>query len=302
MRNMIAMIFLFFFFYQAAFADVPPPPGSPNQSPAFPSSISAPFYGNSKLSGSRAPTGNWTTSEFGWKEDPGSPMHKKFTNAAYEFDDTNAYDFNIAGDRDKWLPVLAVENGKVISLGTTYNSGGNYNGVLIDHGSWASGYMHMKNPSAPIGSTVRKGQIIGYISDKGVPGVNHLHFAAYAKVRKDIKDSKGKISYRWDLVAQRVQLNPVPLKLNPNPSSSSNPPAFPLTVVNVGQTAQLNAWTPWGVNLSSAAANANTFWKSKDSKLVSIDGNGKIKGIGKGQTNVMVSYAGSDYLFSIQVK
>lgn len=127
--------------------------------------------------------------------------------------DTYAWDINknLAGkpDADKGEPVYAIAPGKValhygqvadhrivdtdfIRLCTDpsqfYDSGGNlpsgdFGQVLIEHdnGKWYSGYVHLTDIKVKNGQTdISTGTLLGYISNKGVPGGNnHLHFAIY---------------------------------------------------------------------------------------------------------------------------
>src|SRR5690348_3521634 len=84
--------------------------------------------------------GGWSGGEM-WYDVPGSSMHKVFAT----FDDTNAYDLNLPGNRENMLPVYSAGYGKVISLGTTFpgtTDGGTYGAVLIDHeNGTCTGYM-----------------------------------------------------------------------------------------------------------------------------------------------------------------
>lgn len=131
--------------------------------------------------------GGWSGDER-WYDVPGSPLHKPFAT----FDDTNAYDLNLPNNRENMLPVYSSGYGRVTSLGTSYPGtldGGTYGAVLIDHQNGIyTGYMHMRNIQVRAGDSVTPYTIIGYISDKGVPGVIHLHFAFYLKIKKSGKD------------------------------------------------------------------------------------------------------------------
>jgi murein DD-endopeptidase MepM/ murein hydrolase activator NlpD len=138
-----------------------------------PSRIPAPFYGRySGESRKFAATSSWF-------DVPGSPLHRAFAT----FDDTNAYDLNLADNLDRGIPVLAPAAGKVIPWGRSFPGtvgGGPLGAVMIDHGNWASGMMHMRDVRVKTGDTILGGQVIGFVSSAGALTA-HLHFAAYAK-------------------------------------------------------------------------------------------------------------------------
>ena len=96
-------------------------------------------------------------------------------------DDSKAWDINFgSGADDDGMSVYAIEDGTIY----TGNSWGDNSvgQVLINHTTngdkWSTGYLHMKNIVKKSGD-VKKGDLIGYISDVGTPGSIHLHFAVY---------------------------------------------------------------------------------------------------------------------------
>ncbi len=109
-------------------------------------------------------------------------------------DDTYSWDVNLntpSHDSDNGKPVYAVADGIVSDTyaGAT-NAGGTYGQVLIKHGVWWSGYLHLKNIQVSPEQKVYKNKtIIGYISnspgyyyDNGVKKTmsNHLHLTVYS--------------------------------------------------------------------------------------------------------------------------
>src|SRR5690606_7644327 len=71
-------------------------------------------------------------------------------------------------------PVYAADSGKVISTG--YN-GGYGNLVKIDHGGgMVTYYAHLSKIVVSSGSSVSKGQLIGYMGSTGRSTGPHLHF------------------------------------------------------------------------------------------------------------------------------
>jgi hypothetical protein len=88
-----------------------------------------------------------------------------------------AIDFNINNDGDDGQPVLASAGG-VVSV-PAYSSASNPLAIDHDGGGWRSGwatlYLHMERTVAN-GTTVKRGDMIGYVSNVGAPGGNHLHY------------------------------------------------------------------------------------------------------------------------------
>jgi len=103
-------------------------------------------------------------------------------------DDANAWDMNLAtegsADADKGQPVFAVAKGTVALTyaGCAHAGGGSLGAVLVDHGGWWTGYLHMDRDSIRVrpGQPVDDTTPLGIISNQGVPdGKNHLHFVVY---------------------------------------------------------------------------------------------------------------------------
>lgn len=88
-----------------------------------------------------------------------------------------AIDFNKTNDGDDGQPVLASADG-VVSV-PAYSSSSNPLAIDHDGGGWSSGwatlYLHMERTVAN-GTTVKRGDIVGYVSNVSAPGGNHLHY------------------------------------------------------------------------------------------------------------------------------
>jgi murein DD-endopeptidase MepM/ murein hydrolase activator NlpD len=76
-------------------------------------------------------------------------------------------------------PIVAAASGRVVSAGW---SGGYGRRVVIAHGDGLqTTYAHMSSIAAAPGSTVRQGQVIGYVGSSGLSTGPHLHY----EVRRD---------------------------------------------------------------------------------------------------------------------
>jgi murein DD-endopeptidase MepM/ murein hydrolase activator NlpD len=74
-------------------------------------------------------------------------------------------------------PILAATDGKVILAG---RAGGYGNQVRLAHsGGLVTTYSHMSRIVAQSGSTVRQGQVIGYVGSTGLATGPHLHYELY---------------------------------------------------------------------------------------------------------------------------
>ena len=74
-------------------------------------------------------------------------------------------------------PIHAVTDGVVVFAG---RHGGHGNYVRLNHGGgMATGYAHMSRFAVSAGSTVRRGQVIGYVGSTGLSTGPHLHYEMY---------------------------------------------------------------------------------------------------------------------------
>ena len=213
----------------------------------------------------------------------GSTAHKAYAT----FDDANAYDINLAGDRDQALPVLSPFAGTVTTLGTTFpgtSSGGTYGAVLINIGNGNYvGYMHLKSITVKSGDAVTAEQQIGKIGNVGVDN-NHLHFAYYTKEGTVLKSKTVSFTDRAFTMPLSWKETKVILKVN---------------VSN-----QITGTVPFGDkgNIESTTYYNNTNWLSDDSKTAKVDGNGKVTGVKIGTTIIRLKFSGQEFTFPVTVK
>lgn len=84
---------------------------------------------------------------------------------------------DIAGAKIYGAKVVAVADGKVIQANSSGWGGGYGTYLTIDHGNGKSTlYAHMSGITVGLGSTVKKGQLIGYVGSTGHSTGPHLHF------------------------------------------------------------------------------------------------------------------------------
>ena len=89
--------------------------------------------------------------------------------------DIGAIEPGVSGD-----PIYAVEDGTIIRVGTTNNSGSSILVQDLPNTDDTVVYQHAEF-IVEVGDSVEKGDVIGYMSDKGTPGQVHLHF----EIRED---------------------------------------------------------------------------------------------------------------------
>jgi murein DD-endopeptidase MepM/ murein hydrolase activator NlpD len=77
-------------------------------------------------------------------------------------------------------PIYAIADSVILRVGTTSNSGSSILELDLPNTDDTAVYQHAEFIVAE-GATVRKGDIIGYMSDIGTPGQVHLHF----EIRQD---------------------------------------------------------------------------------------------------------------------
>ena len=115
--------------------------------------------------------GSW-----GWPTNPGYTFSSYFGYRPSVFGEGDFHSgLDIAGT-GIGSPVYAANNGTVIIKTTTY-SYGNY--IMIDHNNgYFTLYAHMNGfaPDISVGSTVSRGQIIGYVGQTGWATGPHLHY------------------------------------------------------------------------------------------------------------------------------
>ena len=111
------------------------------------------------------PAGGKVTSEFGPRRSPLS-RRKEFH-----------FGIDIAGPRG--TPILATAEGEVVFASYRIGFG---NTIMIDHGyGFTTVYAHLKNFNVHLGSSVQKGQVIGYMGSTGYSTGVHLHYEVHKK-------------------------------------------------------------------------------------------------------------------------
>lgn len=122
-------------------------------------------YGPIQLQWPLNPMWQYITSYFGNRESPGG------------IGSTNHGGIDIYAPTG--TPIYAPATGKIITMQKSSQSNGAGNYTVIDHGKGISTeYMHQSKfaPKLKVGSTVKKGQLIGYVGATGNVTGPHLHF------------------------------------------------------------------------------------------------------------------------------
>jgi len=81
-------------------------------------------------------------------------------------------------------PIYATANGTIEK--STYDRGGYGKHVIINHGfGYKTLYAHMNEIKASKGSTVKRGDVIGYVGNTGLSIGPHLHYEVHYKGKKE---------------------------------------------------------------------------------------------------------------------
>lgn len=84
---------------------------------------------------------------------------------------------DISGSKIYGAKIVAVSDGKVVQANTSGWGGGYGTFLTIDHGNNKSTlYAHMSGITVRVGSSVKRGQVIGYVGNTGSSSGPHLHF------------------------------------------------------------------------------------------------------------------------------
>ena len=81
-------------------------------------------------------------------------------------------------------PIYATANGTIEK--SAYDRGGYGKHVIINHGfGYKTLYAHMNEIKASKGSTVKRGDVIGYVGNTGLSIGPHLHYEVHYKGKKE---------------------------------------------------------------------------------------------------------------------
>ena len=249
-----------------------------------PSSVPSPFFGDFVIHSSSA-SSNVTTGPFSfWQHKSG--YHKAGGGVAGA-DDTYAWDenLNLAGtagsDMDKGLYFYAMGTGKVVKYGGTVSTGTNsVKSILIEHSGWLSGYLHASVVYVKDGDYVTPATILGKVGGStGYP--NHLHAVCYTGTNK----ASGLKSFNVTF-----SKNPLTVSLTGVTSLAKGKSA---TVTATGyrtHSAVSGSWAALPLNGSNVYD--NTWWKSSNSTVLSVDGYGKVTAKAAGSATITFYYSG----------
>ena len=143
--------------------------GSCGRGSSYGGSCGGGSYGSSGKSDSiyGAPTNSWRVTGVVGEETSLQSVHTGI--------DIGALEPGKKGD-----PIYAIADSVILRVGTTSNSGSSILKLDLPNTDDTAVYQHAEFIVAE-GATVRKGDIIGYMSDIGTPGQVHLHF----EIRQD---------------------------------------------------------------------------------------------------------------------
>lgn len=154
--------------------------------------------------------------------------------SSLHLDDREAIDLELGDSSDDWdagMPVVAMAPGRFM----TYDQPGDadiilpgdysinafdhirrhdFGAVLIDHGGFASAYLHMKDVAVQPGDAIEAGQLLGRIGDVH-PEIspNHLHTAWYKVIRRPVLRDDGTLDAVLEMITQPCRFWPRPFRL-----------------------------------------------------------------------------------------
>lgn len=110
------------------------------------------------------------------------------------------------------LIVRSVADGTVVEVGCT----GSINYVVVDHGAYASRYLHLKDGACDheteyvkVGKVVYAGDPLATMGDSGTPGAVHLHLTVFRWAKGSRVATLEDNSYRWKWTpGTLVNINP----------------------------------------------------------------------------------------------
>jgi uncharacterized protein YjdB len=209
-----------------------------------------------------------------------------------KYNDTLAYDINLnvtgtGGNLDKGMEFLPVGYGWVKKwLGTTAPGGDSLKTIYVDHSGWSSVYLHASVVNAKENDYVTPWTILGKIGGSGgYP--DHLHVSVYKKVGTKL------VSYSVSFLS-----NPVTIAWTQSLTQLKKGTATTLGATAtrkhhvMGHVGGTGGYVPPSVNLNTAAVFANTWWKSSNSSVLSVDGNGKVTAKAAGTATISLYYSG----------
>ena len=249
-----------------------------------PSSVPSPFFGDFVIHSSSA-SSNVTTGPFSfWQHKSG--YHKAGGGVAGA-DDTYAWDDNLnlagtaTGDMDKGLYFYAMGNGKVVKYGGTVSTGTNsVKSILVEHSGWFSGYLHASTVYVKDGDYVTPATILGKVGGStGYP--NHLHAVCYTGTNKASGLKSFNVTFKK---------NPLTVTLSSSTSVAKGKTAIVTATGYRTHSAVSGSWAALPLNGSNVYD--NTWWKSSNSSVLSVDGYGKVTAKAAGSATITFYYSG----------
>jgi hypothetical protein len=255
-----------------------------------PSKVYAPVAGSivhhSKYSGSNKTSKAWSF----WQHKSGYHHTHGGINGS---NDTNAWDINLnvsgaGSNMDKKMPFYSAGYGTVVKWGYKKPGTDNTKSILVNHNGWYSGYLHAASVYVKQGDYVTPWTKLGRIGKAGSTNY-HLHFAVYegANKYKGLKSQNAKFKTHSVSVAFA--------------SFGSLKPGTSKSLTATASIKNYSGQKMGSVGLNTSVDYAQTWWKSSNPSVVSVNGYGKLTAKKAGSATVSVYYSGVKASKSIKV-
>ena len=256
-----------------------------------PTQIYAPFFGSQVILGSTANT-NATSSEWSyWQHKSGFHRPRGGINGS---DDTYAWDVNLnvigaSSNLDVGMDFFAAGYGWAVNWGGNAPGAGTAKQVLIDHCGWFTGYLHGTAIRPKANDYLTPWTTIGKVSRNGADN-DHLHFVVY----RGTNGPGTLISYNATLLPSTLTISTTTPSLRVGQSAS-------LTATANRSHVASGAPSISSVGLNSVDVFPNTWWKSSNTQIVTVDGYGKITGKARGSASITLYYSGTKKVVNVTI-
>lgn len=265
---------------------------------AVPSMVYSPVYGPLEVltGGTNVTQGPWGF----WRHESG--FHRP-GGGIQGSNDTKCWDINlnVAGahsNMDVGHDVVPMGFGTV-QMWAGDGPGGNGAGeLLIDHGEWFSGYLHMQGIKPKAGDYVTPTTVLGVIGRVGADN-DHLHACVYTGENK----AGGLKSFDVGFIPNQVSISFADgTSTTVGQGQSKTLPATAKLTHHCSADGEPGCAGPMVKYLNDGVHYDQTWWSSSSPGIATVDGYGKVTGKQPGSCTIAVAYGGVRKSIEVSVK